>query len=202
MDAWVWIVIIIGAVVVALGAVSAGIWTWRKQRSDRLRKRFGPEYDRLVALEGRQQAEEDLNARLRDQRRIVFRDIPPEQARGALDSLGNMQTSFVDAPITAVRDADHLIFEIMRERGYPLEGIDARAGALSVEHPQLAARYRDAHQDLVEAETATAPDVAKLHSAFLTYRELLPVVLGHADQPQSNAADQNEPSKRSAPSAA
>jgi len=60
MPGWVWVLIAI-AVVVVLGVV---VWqALTRRRTERLRDRFGPEYDRTIGTaENRREAESDLAA--------------------------------------------------------------------------------------------------------------------------------------------
>jgi hypothetical protein len=38
-----------------------------------------------------------------------------------------VQTAFVDTPSGAVDDADRLVTQVLRERGYPIDDFDQRA---------------------------------------------------------------------------
>jgi hypothetical protein len=189
VDSWMWIVIIVAAVVVAAAAVLGGRWAWQRGRSAALRRRFGPEYERIVASHGRRRGEEQLRGRVRRHDDLVLRELAPDREHAALEAIAHAQENFVDSPLTALRDADRIVFEVMHERGYPVEGADARASAISVEYPELAARYRDAQKAFTEGEAAGAPDVGKLHTAFLTDRELLYVLVGHSEAPVAAASE-------------
>src|SRR4051794_41395642 len=71
MQPWVWVLLIVVLVVVVLAAVAV----MRRRRTENLRGRFGPEYDRAVeASDDRRNAEQNLldRAHRRDQL-----DIPP-----------------------------------------------------------------------------------------------------------------------------
>jgi hypothetical protein len=185
MDDWIWIVVALAAVAVVLLSVYFGLRrAAQRRRSARLRERFGPEYDTAVRRFGRTQGERHLEELLdrHDQRRV--RDVTDGERDVALRSLEAVQTSFVDSPVTAVRAADQLVFDVLRERGYPLETLDERASALAVEEPELAHRYRQAHGTLAGADTADGSDggdVARLRDAFLTYRDLLRELVGAPD---------------------
>jgi hypothetical protein len=185
MADWVWMLVVAATAVIAMALlVLAVVWARRRRESNHLRERFGPEYDRVVDRKGRDRGERELQARLRNHDALALRSISPEGERMLMESWTRIQVSFVDAPVTAVRDADQLVFETLRERGYPLESVDQRAAALSVDYPTLAARYRDAHEALADAQRGTR-DVGRLHSALLTYRELLTALLLRTDLPGS-----------------
>ena len=127
MNIWIWIVIIVAAVVVAAAVVFGGRWAWGRGRSAALRRRFGPEYERVVAGHGRRRGEEQLRARVRRHDELVLRELAPDRELAVLEAIAHAQQSFVDSPLTALRDADRIVFEVMHERGYPVEGADARA---------------------------------------------------------------------------
>jgi hypothetical protein len=198
VDIWTWIVIIVAFVVVAGAVVFAGRLVWQRGRSAALRRRFGPEYERVVASQGRRRGEEQLQARVRRHDDLVLRELAPDREHAAVAAIADAQESFVDAPLTALRDADRIVFDVMRERGYPVEGADARASAMSVEYPELAARYRDAQKAFTEGEAAGAPDIAKMHTAFLTYRELLYVLVGYRDATVADAPEETPDAGRPA----
>lgn len=176
-----WILIAVGGALVLLLVLLLAVRATRRRRhSARLRARFGPEYETAVHRFGRVQGERYLEELLDRHDARHVRDVSHDERAAALQSLEAVQASFVDSPATAVRAADQLVFDVLRERGYPLESIDARASALAVEEPDLAHRYREAHAALTSADGAGAgaDDVGRLRDAFLTYRELLHGLVG------------------------
>ena len=82
----------------------------------------------------------------------------------------------MDDPPLAIREADHLVSEVMRMRGYPMADYDRRVEDLSVDHPDVIRTYRTAHQiALTEQEgRATTED---LRRAMVYYRELFDELL-------------------------
>ena len=80
MPVWGWILIV--AAVVAVGvAIGAAIAANRRKRTERLKDRFGPEYERTVNEAGEQRvAEKELAAREKSRSKL---DIHPLTARGA-----------------------------------------------------------------------------------------------------------------------
>ena len=76
----------------------------------------------------------------------------------------------------AIRDADRLVDEVMRARGYPVAEFDRRTEDLSVAHPRVVRNYRAAHDiALVEQEgRATTED---LRRAMVLYRDLFDELL-------------------------
>src|SRR5438309_1392372 len=97
---------IVAAIVVLLLITVAWLVT-RQQQSKRLRQRFGPEYDRLVAERGdRAKAESELRAR---EKRVESLKILPLSAADAAkfsQEWGVLQSRFVDNPRGVVMQAD------------------------------------------------------------------------------------------------
>jgi hypothetical protein len=177
------IVLIVLAVLVVAGVL---ITVAARRRSQRLRERFGPEYDRAVQQAGgRRPAESELTARQRRVERLEIRpldqDVRDEYARRWRD----VQARFVDEPVESVRTADVLVVDVMRERGYPVEDFDQREADLSVEHPQVVERYRAARGISMAADRdqATTED---LRQAMVHYRALFEDLLdaGSAEEPE------------------
>src|SRR5262249_13427912 len=81
------------------------------------------------------------------------------------------QTRFVDEPKAAVVEADHLVEEVMKERGYPVGEFDQRAADISVDHPHVVANYRAAHEITLRERRGHA-STEELRSAMLHYRDL------------------------------
>jgi len=182
MEDWVWIAIgVAAALIVVLVVVRLATRSRRRHRSQELRDQFGTEYDRVVDRTGRDEGEEALRERVRQHDARALRDVTDEERDAALASWQSVQMTFVESPATAVRDGEHLVFEVLRERGYPLESIEDRAAAISVEEPELAGRYREAHAALVQAESDGAKDMTRLRDALLTYRTLLYRLVGAAE---------------------
>jgi hypothetical protein len=149
-------VLIIAAVaVVAIVFLAARMYstqqTRRKndteQRSQQLRQRFGPEYDRTVAEKGDvRSAEKELTAR---QKRVAAFNITPltaDEGKSFSAEWQVMQATFVDDPSTALHDADALIGRVMAARGYPESDYEQRSADVSVDHPAILDRYRTAHE--------------------------------------------------------
>jgi hypothetical protein len=116
-------------VVIAVLAIAAAVWMYmQKRRTDQLRSRFGPEYERVLETDGdRRRAESVLQER---QKRIEKLDIHPlaiEDQRRFAQAWAREQARFVDDPAGAVGEADRLIGEVMKRRGYPIGDFEQRA---------------------------------------------------------------------------
>jgi hypothetical protein len=173
MDAWLVIVIVV-AVLVVIGLVA---WSMiRKRRTQRLRDRFGPEYERTVEGEGRRRAEADLQEREQRREQIRLRDLSADERERFSGAWRDTQSEFVDSPGSAVRNADRLVQDVMRARGYPVEDFDQRAGDISVDHPELVQSYRAAHGISRRHERGDA-GTEDLRQAVVHYRVLFAELL-------------------------
>ena len=173
MDAWVWVVLIVGVIAVAIV-----IWLLvRQARSRELQRDFGDEYERTMARsEDRSLAESDLRARRDRVRALDIRPLTqPDRDRFASEWT-KVQAEFVDTPSDAVSDADGLIQRVMATRGYPMEDFDRRAADISVEHPDVVENYRSAHSIAVKEDRGDA-DTESLRKAMVYYRSLFDELL-------------------------
>ena len=83
------------------------------------------------------------------------------------------QAQFVDQPASALGDADTLVAEVMRERGYPVEDFEQQAADVSVDHPTVVEHYRKAHA----IQTRSRASTEDLREAMLHYRALFAELL-------------------------
>jgi len=149
MPAWSWIVVAVAIVAALLVLALAAI---RASRTAKLRRQFGPEYDRTVGwADSRRAGEAELRAREERVRGIEVRPLTPEAREMYVDAWQAVQARFVDDPDGAVTSADGLIRAVMHDRGYPVEEFDQRAADISVDHSEVVENYREGHR------LATAP---------------------------------------------
>ena len=169
------VVLIVVIVVIAL-AVGAVVLA-RQRRSQRLREHYGEEYERSVEETGdRKSAEAALTERESRVRELAIRDLRPEEREGFTERWAAVQRGFVDDPAGSLRQADDLVVEIMRLRGYPTEGdFDRRAEDISVDHPQVVRHYRDAR---AVHDAGGEVDTEKQRTAVTSYRSLVDALLG------------------------
>lgn len=169
MSAWVWVIIVAAIVIVAVLILSAAI---QRRRSDLLRSGFGPEYDRTVDRTGdRKAAEADLRERQHRHDELQLRPLAPRARKGFMDAWQGTQAEFVDDPSSAINDADRLIQNVMRDRGYPIEDFEDRAALVSVDHPMVVEHYRRAHAIAV-ANVDGGSDTEDLRLAMQDFRVL------------------------------
>ena len=164
------IVILIIVLLVIVAAV--GLYLFQQQRSKRLRSRFGPEYERAVQEHGSAlKAEQALRAREKRMEKMHLRPLSDAERERFGHQWQQIQSRFVDDPAGSIREADHLVYEVMMVRGYPMADFEHRAEDISVDHPEVVQTYRSAHEiALSEKEgKATTEDLRK---GLVYYREL------------------------------
>ena len=173
MDAGVLIVIlIVVALVVVLALVAS-----RQMRSRRLRDRFGPEYDRTVTEAGdRREAEAQLQERTERRQQLEIVALDPADRDRYVEAWRQTQARFVDEPAEATREADRLITDVMRKRGYPIDDFEQRAADVSVDHPQVVDDYRAA-QAIAAANERSEASTEDLRQALVHYRSLFEELL-------------------------
>jgi hypothetical protein len=166
---WGWAVIAVAAIVlVALVAWSA----YRSRRRKGLQERFGSEYDHAVAdAPNRREAESELTEREKRREELQIRPLEPASRDRYASEWHNTQAKFVDDPEGAVGEADRLIQQVMRERGYPVDDFEQRTADLSVDHPEVMSNYRAAHGISVANERGKA-STEDLRTAMVHYRAL------------------------------
>jgi hypothetical protein len=161
--------IIIAVIVVAAVVVVASA----QLRRARMRRQFGPEYDRLAQEIGPRKADAELTARQRRVEALNIRPLPAEQQAKYSGDWAVVQERFVDAPAAAVSAADSLIWDVMRDRGYPADDRNASIEALSVYHARPLDGYRQSQDLPVDAATTE-----QLREALIRYRALFEDLTG------------------------
>ncbi|MGH8911695.1 MAG: hypothetical protein ACRDVD_04215, partial [Acidimicrobiia bacterium] len=117
MDSAAWIVIAVVAVLVVALIVYL---VSQRTRSRQLEDRFGPEYERTVNdADSRRDAEKELAHREERRSELNIRELEPDARRTYQEAWTGLQQRFVDEPRGAVIDADRLVTDVMRDRGYP-----------------------------------------------------------------------------------
>ena len=185
MAGWIWVVIVV-AVVVVLALVAWSAFKARRRKG--LQQRFGSEYDHTVAdAPSRREAEADLSAREKRRDELDIRPLSPEAQQRYASEWRETQEHFVDDPAGAVGDADRLIQQVMRERGYPVDDFEQRASDLSVDHPEVISNYRAAHGISIANERGKA-STEDLRTAIVHYRALFTELLEEPERAEPAAA--------------
>jgi len=179
------VVIVIALIVV----IAAAIFFVQRERTNRLKAKFGPEYERLAREGNARKAEAELAHRQKRVEKLHIRDLSTADVDRFSNSWRSVQAQFVDTPREAVVEADRLVREVMTARGYPMGDFEQRAADISVDHPSVVENYRQAHMIAVKdaAGQATTED---LRQAMVHYRSLLEDILS------SNVAHRIEEVKR------
>jgi hypothetical protein len=95
----------------------------------------------------------------------------------------------VDQPAPAVAEADALVSEVMRERGYPVsEDFEQRAADVSVDHPVVVEHYRAARGISVRATEGDA-GTEDLRQAMVHFRALFDELLGRDERATTQNAN-------------
>jgi hypothetical protein len=164
------------AVLAVLIALAAFLF-YRNSQSQRLEKRFGPEYGRAVDAYGnRDKAEAELVER--EKRVSRFRIVPlspPDTERYAREWKA-LQARFVDDPKGAVAQTDRLVRDVMQRRGYPMGDFERLAADISVDHPIVVENFRAAC-NIVLRDQRNEADTEELRKAIVHYRALFAELL-------------------------
>jgi hypothetical protein len=164
-------------IVAILIAAALAAYAWRKERSKKLRARFGPEYEHAVREYGnRDKAEQALANRQSRMEKVHIQPLSPAERDRFSADWTRVQTMFVDDPAGSIHAADQLVCDAMRARGYPMTDFERRAEDLSVDHPLVVKNYRSAHDIalLSERKEATTED---LRRGLVYYRDLFDELL-------------------------
>ena len=166
-------VVAIAALIVVL-AVAMAV---RKRRTRALTDRFGPEYDHALETAGkRTRAEAELEARTKRVEKLDIRALTTAERDRYAGLWRSAQERFVDSPPMAVAEADHLVTEVMRVRGYPMTDFEQAAADVSVAHPHLVTNYRAAHAIAVSS-AGQKTGTEDLRQAMVHYRALFEELL-------------------------
>jgi FtsZ-interacting cell division protein ZipA len=185
--------------IVLIAVIVAALLYSRQRRSQQLQEGFGPEYERTVEERGGDRREAEAELRERRDRRDQFeiRELEPAARDRYADRWRDAQRRFVDEPAPAVGEADALVIEVMRDRGYPVaDEFDQRAADVSVDHPEVVEHYRAAH-DISGRATAGEANTEDLRQAMVHFRALFVELLGtdettEAEPPRDGGASDNQ----------
>jgi hypothetical protein len=164
------ILILIAIVVLAIGVA---LWMYiRKERTQKLRSKFGPEYDKAVAdHKDRGHAESELQKRAARVAKFHIQPLKTDDRVRFTEDWRREQSRFVDNPRAAVNHADTLVRDVMQRRGYPVGDFDQNAADLSVDHPRVVENYRIAHEIALQ-DAKGLGNTEDLRKAMISYRAL------------------------------
>jgi hypothetical protein len=145
---------------------------WRQRKTTSLRSHFGPEYERALQEHGdRAKAESELERRQRQREKLSIRPLPPMEREEYLRAWREDQARFVDDPRGAVEQADRMIVEIMKKRGYPVSNFERRVEDISVDHPHVVENYLAA-SEIMGLHRRGEAGTEDLRRAMVYYRAL------------------------------
>ncbi|GAB2834208.1 hypothetical protein GCM10027091_75270 [Streptomyces daliensis] len=142
------VIVILVLVVVALAAGALYMSRAKGGGKGGLKRRFGPEYERVLARHNGdvKAAEHELDERVRRYGRLRLQPLTPEVREQYLVRWAGAQERFVDSPNEAIAEADQLLAGLAQERGFPgVDRPDEHMDALSVHHAHHIHGYRMVH---------------------------------------------------------
>lgn len=179
------LVLIIVVVVLVLALAVGGFLLAKARRSKQLQEHYGPEYERSLHETGdRRAAENQLAERESRRKKLDVRELSADERDRYTSSWTAIQRGFVDDPVQSVQEADVLVVDIMRTRGFPVDDADRRTDDISVDHPEIAQRYRDATAVRHATEQGSVDTETQRH-AVTSYRDLVEALLGGGQSPST-----------------
>ena len=174
--------ILIAGLVLAIGLA---LWMYmQKRRTQSLRSKFGPEYDKAVVQHrDRGHAESELQKRANRVAKFDIHPLKAEDRSRYTEDWRREQSLFVDDPRAAVNHADTLVQDVMHRRGYPVGDFDQNAADLSVDHPRVVENYRIAHEIALREGQGPA-GTEDLRKAMVSYRALFEDLLETVEKPE------------------
>jgi hypothetical protein len=169
------------ALIIGIAIGVAVVYLAQQRRTRGLKRRFGPEYERVVAETGdRGVAESKLDVRRRRVEKLQIRSLTPAERARFQEDWREVQARFVDNPGAAVNKADHLVGEVMSLEGYPTLDFEKRAEDISVDHPVVTENYREGHRVALKHDQGTA-STEDLRKAMIHYRTLFEELVGQSE---------------------
>lgn len=188
--------VVVGVAVVALllvvGVVAVVVRRRReREQRERLRRRFGSEYDRAVAGGDPRGAEARLARAAKERDRLDIRPLDPASRRRRRAQWRAVQADFVEVPVEAVDAASELVTEVMAERGYPTADSEQALTLLAADHAETVEHYRTAEQHRSRFRDGEG-STEDLRRAFVEYRRLFDVLVQEGAERGPGGADDDE----------
>jgi hypothetical protein len=154
---------------------------------ERLRRSYGPEYDRLLARHAQDHGAvaRELERRERERRALTIGPLGPQDRARLTGDWQAAQAGFVDDPGAAVRRAEQLVGEALGCLGYPAGDPEQQLALASVDHAYSLSEFREGHALLVRSHSG-APGVdttEQLRQALLRFRVFFDDLTGAAREP-------------------
>ena len=184
------IIMIVVAVVIVAALITFALRS-PQANSRRLKKQFGPEYDRVVRQHGgdAREADRELSDRVARSQGLDIRPLDATRREYYQAQWAQQQVLFVDDPAQAVVTADKLLTSVLRERGYPGED---PYDALSVHHLDALPGYRASRGG---AQLAQTPDASteELREAFVRARGTFDSLVLDGQERPTDTTTANDP---------
>ncbi len=165
---------IIGIIVAVIVVVAAVVIASGELKRARMRRQFGPEHERLAQeLGSKKKADAELAARQRRVQALNIHELSADQQASYSGDWTAVQERFVDTPTEAVSAASTLIWNVMRDRGYPVDDRKASIEALSYYHANSLDGYR--RTQALQIDTATTEE---LREAMIRFRAMFEDLTG------------------------
>jgi hypothetical protein len=197
------ILAIVLAVIVVLGAAVLIRRTGTRDQGRDLRRRFGPEYDRVAAQRGDQTAaEQELAERVREHDALNLRPLAQDERERYERTWNSVQERFIEDPRGATQQADQVISGLLTAIGYPSDDREKQLELASVDHAYALSDYREARElaqrglngdgvvarrETGAADGAVDSSTETLRQALLHYRVMFNDLLGHAGAERAHA---------------
>ena len=166
------------AAVIVIFVIVAVAFIVRRRRTDQLKRRFGPEYDRTVLEQhgDARVAEAALAEREKRVEKFPLRALSAVDREAYAMEWSAVQRRFVDDPSAAVGSADRLVGRAMIDRGYPMTNFEQQAADISVSYPVVVQNYRAGHEIVMRHADGHAT-TEELRQAMIHYRTLFDELL-------------------------
>ncbi|WP_034272219.1 hypothetical protein [Actinospica robiniae] len=168
-------VIIVVVLAAALYLVRFSPWS-RHGGGDRqrMRRKYGREYDRLLAQKGEDHdaVGQELAQREQDRAALEIKPLTGDERARLASAWQAAETGFVDDPGSAARNAEQIVGETLAKLGYPAGDAERQLALASVDHADGLSEFRDGHELLTRSHSA-APGVdstEQLRQAMLHFR--------------------------------
>jgi hypothetical protein len=177
--------IMLSLIVGIILAIGFALWMYtQKKRTQTLRTKFGPEYDKAIGEhQDRGHAESELEKRTKRVAKFKIHPLKTEDRSRYSEDWRREQSLFVDDPRAAVNHADKLVQSVMQRRGYPVGDFDQNAADLSVDHPRVVENYRIAHE-IALREGQNQGSTEDLRKAMVSYHALFEDLLETIEKPE------------------
>jgi hypothetical protein len=108
---------------------------------------------------------------------LEIRELTTPERHQYAETWSAIRARFVDDPPGATRDADELVTDVMRTRGYPVDDPERLDAVINVFNPSVVEDYRSVHPSRSRIERGEA-DTEELRRTFTHYDALFAELTG------------------------